>query len=134
MSRTLKILLGPELAVFAVALGVYAVCARHPAGEGNDLLLMERLVWTVPPAAVVLAFATILVPGAATGWWLLRANLAAFIGAGVITLRIIAGFGDGAKGQDAAFIIAMMLAVAVAGLGTAVTGAVVLAKTKPAFA
>lgn len=134
MWRFLKLAVGPELVMALVVLGVYGVCAQHPSGEGRDLLLMEQMVWLVPPAAAALAFATILVPGAGGWGWLVRANLAAFVGAGTAVLRIIAGFGTGAKGQDAAFIMAMVLVVMVAALGTAIAGAVILVRGKGAFA
>jgi heme O synthase-like polyprenyltransferase len=60
--------------------------------------------------------------------------VASLVGAAVATWRVVEGFGTGAKGQDAAFVIALCLAGVAMGIGSAVTGAMILADKRPEFA
>lgn len=133
MSRSMRYLIGPELVMLIVIPVVYAICARHPSGEGHDVSVLEKLLMVLPPIATALVFLTILTPGAANWWWLGRALSASFIGVGIFSMRILHGFGAGAKGQDAGFILAMTSTGAVASLGAAIAGAVILTRSYPSI-
>lgn len=134
MNRWLSALLSPETVLLAVGVAVFAICARHSSGEGADVALMERMIWLLPLVAVPLAFATVLAPRAKHWWWLARAVTFSIVLLGIAGYRIVQGFGSGAKGQDAALIIVFVLGVVVVSLATAISGAVILAEVKPAFA
>ena len=113
---------------------VYWICSRHASGEGRDVALMEQMIFVVPLLAVLAVFLTGLVPGMRSWWWLGRAILASFVGTAIFSYRIIEGFGSGAKGQDAAFVISFMGAGVAASLATAVAAALIRADQDPAFA
>lgn len=134
MSRLPTYLIGPETILLVFNLAVFRFCATHNSGEGNDLRLMEQCVWILPPLAVAAAFLTVLVPGSLEWSWWARAIVASLVGAAVATWRVVEGFGTGAKGQDAAFVIALCLAGVAMGIGSAVTGAMILADKRPEFA
>lgn len=134
MTRTFTWLLGPESVAAAVGAAVLGFCARHASGTGRDVDLMERLVVLLPLLVVVPVFLTALVPGAATWTWLARALVASFVVAGLLTLRVVEGFGSGAKGQDAAMIVSLCLTSMVAGTGSSIAGAMILAQRDAAFA
>lgn len=128
-------LLGPESVAAAVGAAVLWYCARHASGTGRDVELMERLVVLLPLLVVVPVFLTILAPGATATWtWLTRALVVSFVVAGFLTLRVVEGFGSGAKGQDAAMIVSLCLTSMVAGAGSAIAGAMVLSQRDAAFA
>ncbi|MBI1354278.1 MAG: hypothetical protein GC160_08025 [Acidobacteria bacterium] len=134
MSRALSMLVGPEAVMAAVTAGVYVVCARHASGEGRDLRLMEQLSMLLPLLAVAAVFLTGLAPGAASWWWLGRAVAASFVGTAIFSYRIVEGFGEGAKGQDAAYMIGFLSAGAVSAVGVAVFGALIRMGESPGFA
>lgn len=134
MSRSLTYLVGPEVVVLVAVLATQAVVARHGSGSGRDLRIVEQMVMALPPLVALAAFLTVLVPGARDWWWLGRAVVASFVGAGFIAARCISAFGAGAKGQDAAFIMAFVFTGAVVSVGVAVAGAMIKAATTPAFA
>lgn len=134
MIRLLPFLVGPETAMLLCTLGVYAICSRLPTGEPDALRILERMVWLLPPLAVVLVFLTVLVPGNANWLWLARATLVSLVGPSIFVWRIVEGFGSGAKGQDAAFIIAFAFAAITASVGVSVAGAAILGERSPAFA
>lgn len=134
MNRLPSLLAGPEL-VLAVLTGlVLWYCSRHDSGVGRDVALMEKLVLLLPLLLVPPAFATILLPGAKNWWWLVRAIVFTYTLLFVCAGRGIAGFGEGAKGQDAAFLLVLIFGTILIALGTAVVGAWILAETRPAFA
>jgi len=134
MNRLVALLVGPEAVMLAITLAAHAYCARHATGEGRDLRTMGVLVWALPPLAVVAAYLTVLVPGAANHGWLARAALASLVGVALLAHRIVAGFGEGAKGQEAGYVIALMFGGAAISLGTAICGAYVRAQQHPTFA
>lgn len=134
MKRLLPVVLSPELVLLGIGAAVFAICSRHGSGEGADVALMERLVWLLPLLTVPPVFATVLAPGGRSWWWLARAVSFTFLMLGVCALRIVEGFGAGARGQDAALIVTLVLAVASVSTATALSGAVVLAAKKPSFA
>ena len=134
MNRVLAYLLGPETAVALFSVGLFWFCARHNSGEGRDVALMEKLIWAIPFIITPIAFATILAPDAKNGWWLARAIVFSYIAIFVCGYRLIEGLGSGSKGQDAAMILLVALSSAAIAIGTAVTGAMILAANKPAFA
>lgn len=134
MNRYLSYFIGPETVLLALSVAVFWFCARHNSGEGRDLLLLEKLVMTLPFFVVPLAAATILVPGAKNLLWLGRFVVFTYVMLAICAGRIITGFGTGAKGQDAAFIMVIVFGTAVIALVTSVAGAMILAETKPAFA
>jgi hypothetical protein len=134
MSRATSLLAGPELVLALITGAVFWFCARHNSGEGRDVQLCEKLLMLLPLLVVPAAFATVLLPGAKTWWWLGRAIVFTYVFMLVGAGRLIAGFGTGAKGQDAAFIMVLVFGTVLVAIGTAVTGAMVLAENRPAFA
>ena len=134
MSRATSLLTGPELVLALLTGAVFWFCARHDSGEGRDVQLCEKLLMLLPLLVVPAAFATVLLPGAKTWWWLGRAVVFTYVFLLVGAGRLIAGFGTGAKGQDAAFIMVLIFGTVLIAIGTAVTGAMVLAENRPAFA
>lgn len=134
MNRSLTLWIGPETVLATLGAAVFWFCARHASGEGRDVALMEKLLMLLPWVVVPLAFATVCVPGGKSGWWLTRAIGFTYLMLIVCGCRIIAGFGSGARGQDAAFIIVLVFGTAAIALATSITGAMILAETKPAFA
>ena len=133
MNRPVSLLAGPELVLAILGALIFWVCARHNSGVGRDVDLMEKLVMMLPLLIVPPAFATILLPDAKTWWWLGRAVVFTYIVLLVCAGRLIAGFGEGAKGQDAAFILVLAFGTALIAVGSTVSGAMILAETKPAF-
>lgn len=134
MIRLLPLLIGPETVMLACTLGVYALCARLPTGEPDAIRILERMVWLLPPLAVVLVFLTLLVPGNANWLWLARATVVSLLGPSIFIWRVVEGFGSGAKGQDAAFIVAFVVAAITASAGVAIAAAAILGQRSPAFA
>lgn len=133
MNRPLTYLLGPETVLTLLGLLVFWFCARHNSGERHDVDLLEKLVWLLPFVVVPCAFATVFVPGAKTWWWLGRAIVPTFVMLIVCGLKIVDGFGSGAKGQDAALIIIITFGTLAVSLASAITGAMILAASRPAF-
>ena len=134
MNRSLTYFIGPEIVLTALSLAVFWYCGRHNSGQGDDIRLMEKLVMLMPFVVVPLVFATIFVPGAKNWWWLGRAIGFTFVMLLICGGRVISGFGSGAKGQDAAFLILIMFGTLAVSVATAVTGAMILGETRPAFA
>lgn len=134
MSRATSLFAGPELVLAVITAAVFWFCARHGSGEGRDVLLCEKLLMLLPLLIVPPAFATVLLPGAKSWWWLGRAIVFTYVFMLVGAGRLIAGFGTGAKGQDAAFILVLTFGTVLIAIGTVVTGALVLAENRPAFA
>lgn len=134
MNRLPAYLLGPELVLLLCTAVTYWFCSRHNSGEGRDVEIMSRLVWTVPFIITPLVFATFLVPGSKSGWWLGRAIFWSFVAILVCGWRIIDGFGTGSKGQDGAVIILIMFDSVTVAIGVAITGALLLAANRPGFA
>ncbi|MBN8645959.1 MAG: hypothetical protein J0L61_12050 [Planctomycetes bacterium] len=134
MNRPLLYLLSPEAVLALMTAVVFGLCARHPSGEGADLRLLERVVMVLPFVVVPIAFATVFVPGARTWWWWGRVQILTLVALAVCAGRLIHGFGMGAKGQDAAFILVISFGLIGTALGSAITGAMVLAETRPGFA
>lgn len=134
MNRPLTYLLGPE-AVLAVSTALlFWFCTRHNSGEGRDVALMEKLIWAIPFLITPLAFATILAPDAKNWWWLGRAIVSTYLAVMVCGYRLIEGLGSGSKGQDAALILLLVLGAVAIAIATSITGAIILAATKPGFA
>jgi hypothetical protein len=133
MNRPLTYLLGPETVLTLLGLLVFWFCARHSSGERHDVDQLEKLVWLLPFIVVPCAFATVFVPGAKTWWWLGRAIVPTFVMLIVCGLKIVDGFGSGAKGQDAALIIIATFGTVAVSLASAVAGAIILAANRPAF-
>jgi hypothetical protein len=134
MNRHLTYLIGPETVLLAVTAFIFQVCAQYGSGAGRDVDILERLVVTLPLWVVPLVFATIVVPGGRSWSWLARAIILTLIGLLVCAGRIIEGFGSGAKGQDAAFILVIAFGAVVVALASSITGAMILGHVKPSFA
>lgn len=134
MNRALPLLLGPEAVMLAITLAMHVYCARHASGEGRDLRVMGVLIWSLPLLAVTAVYLTVLAPGAANAWWLARAALASLVGISLCSYRIVEGFGEGAKGQDAGYVFALLVGGIAMSLGTSICGAYVRTQTHPAFA
>lgn len=134
MSRNLTYFLGPESVLTLLGAAVFWICARHNSGDGRDAALMEKLVMLLPFVVVPIVFATIFVPGAKNWWWLGRAIVLTFVMLSICAGRLIHGFGMGAKGQDAAFIMVITFGIVGVAFATTITGAMILAEAKPAFA
>lgn len=133
MNPSRSVMLSPELVLLTVGAAVFWICARHNSGEGADVALMERMIWLLPIVVVPMAFATVLAPGAKNWWWLARAITFSFVMLAITSHRIVQGFGSGARGQDAALIIVLVLGVAMVSLATSVAGAAILAEVRPGF-
>lgn len=134
MSRTTTLLLGPELVLAVFSASIFWICARYNSGTGRDVDVMERLVMLLPLLIVPIAFATIFVPGAKTWWWLGRTVVFTYVFMFVCAGRLISGFGMGAKGQDAAFLMVLMFGTVLIAIGSTVAGAMILAENRPGFA
>lgn len=134
MNRPLNHLLGPEAVLVVLSALLFWFCARHNSGEGRDVAIMEKLIWAIPFIITPIAFATILAPDAKNWWWLGRAIVFTYIAILVCGYRLVCGLGSGAKGQDVALILLVVLGAVAIAIATAVTGAMILAATKPGFA
>jgi hypothetical protein len=134
MNRSLTYLIGPESVLTLSTICLFWFCARHNSGEGRDVELMERLIWSLPFLLTSLSFSTIAVPGSINGWWLGRAIVFTFIAALICSSRLIDGLGSGPKGQDVAFILTIALGATAIAIATATTGAMILANANPSFA
>lgn len=134
MNQNMTYIIGPEsvLAVFCAA--TFWFCSRHNSGTGRDVELMEKLVMLLPFVVVPVVFATIFVPGAKSWWWLGRAIVLTFAVLMICGGRLISGFGMGAKGQDAAFILIIAFGIVGVALATSISGAMILAEHRPGFA
>lgn len=134
MNRPLSLLAAPELVLALLTAVIFWVCARHNSGEGRDVALMERLLMLLPLLMVLPAFATVLVPHAKTWWWLGRAVVFTYVFLFVCAGRLITGYGTGAKGQDAAFIMVLIFSTVLIAIGATISAALILAENRPAFA
>lgn len=134
MNRAINYLLGPEAVLAAATAVLFWFCARHNSGEGRDVVTMEKLIWAIPFVLTPIAFATILAPDARNWWWLGRAIGFTYIAIFVCGFRIINGLGSGPKGQDVAMILLVVTASVAIAIASSVTGALILAATKPGFA
>lgn len=134
MNRPLSYLLGPETALALFSVLLFWFCARHNSGAGRDVAIMEKLIWLLPFIATPIAFATILTPDAKNWWWLGRAIVFTYIAILVCGYRLVHGLGSGPKGQDVALILLLVLGAVAIAIATAVTGAMILAATRPGFA
>ncbi len=134
MNRTLSIILSPEAVLVYITAAVFWFCSRHPSGEGRETEVLGHLVMLLPVLVVPVVFATVFVPGAKNWWWLGRTVFFTALALGVCANRIINGFGSGAKGQDVAIIWVLTFALILVPIGVAISGAMILAETRPAFA
>lgn len=129
----LILLIGPELVLGCQTLLLFRFCARHGDGQPADVDLMEKLVWLLPFVFVPGAFATIWVPGSKSWWWLGRAMITTLAMLVVCGGRIVQGFGSGARGQDAALLIILILGSASVALAGAISGTMILIARRPEF-
>lgn len=134
MNRPLSLLAGPELVLVGLTGAVFWFCSRHTSGGGRDVDALEKLAMLLPLLMVPPAFATVAFPGAKTWWWLGRTVVFTYVLLLACAGRVIAGFGDGAKGQDAAFIMILVFGTVLIAIGTTVACALILAETRPGFA
>ncbi len=134
VNRLLTYLIGPETVLTLFSILLFWFCARHNSGAGRDVVIMEKLIWTMPFIVTPIAFATIFVPDAKNWWWLGRTIVFTYIAIMVCGYRLIEGLGSGSKGQDAALILLLAIGAVAIAIATAVTGAMILAATKPGFA
>lgn len=134
MNRPLTYLLGPEAVLVVFSVLLFWFCSRHNSGEGRDLAIMEKLIWSIPFLITPIAFATILAPDAKNWWWLGRAIVSTCLAVMVCGYRLIEGLGSGSKGQDVGLILLLMLGAVAIAIATSITGAMILAATKPGFA
>lgn len=134
MNRFLTYFIGPETVLTAVTVALFWFCGRHNSGEGRDVRLMELILMWLPFALVPLAFATIFVPGAKTWSWLGRTVILTFLAMVICAVRLLEGFGTGAKGQDAGFILVVTFGGFTVAIGSVIAGAMILAAQKPGFA
>ena len=134
MNRPMLNLIGPE-ALLAVATALlFWFCSRHNSGEGRDAEIMGKWIWAIPFVLAPLAFATILLPDSRTWSWLARAIVSTYVATFVCGYRLICGLGSGAKGQDAAMILLVVLGSVAVAIGATVTGTMILASKNPAVA
>ncbi|MFO1498365.1 MAG: hypothetical protein U1G07_08240 [Verrucomicrobiota bacterium] len=134
MTRLASYFLGPEVAAVACGIAVYWFCQHHHSGESRDVRLLEGLLWITPPVLTTAVFLTIFVPGAKSWAWLIRVNLAFLSSLCFCGYQIVASFGDGAKGQDVGFYLAIILGIILGSMANAITGGMVLAAQRPALA
>lgn len=137
MNRTLHLLLGPEVVMGLLTLIVFVFCRRHSSYSRHDVELLERCMWLLPVVAVLLAYSTILVPGAKSWLWLGRANVALLVAVMTCAMRIVDGFGapgSGPKGQDVGLLVVLSLSVVFGSLANSITGALILEAQSPKFA
>lgn len=134
MNRPITYLLGPETVLAVATALLFWFCARHNSGTGRDVVIMEKLIWAIPFLLTPLAFATILAPDAKSWWWLGRAIGFSYLAIFACGYRLICGLGSGSKGQDVAMILLVVLASVAVAIASSVTGAMILAATKPGFA
>jgi hypothetical protein len=142
MSSILQQLLGPELAMTILVGVIWLVTAKATVGDPTVVHWAERAVWLMPIIAVALAFATLfwphlgpLVIDEPLSWWRLgRTALVSIVGPCIAVWFIVHLFGSGAHGQDAAFIITLLIAGVFTSLGIAIGGAAILADRHEAFA
>lgn len=137
MNRPLTCLLGPEATMTLLTALVFLICARHYTYSTRDVDILGRLMWLLPIIAVPLAYATILVPGAKSWWWLGRANIALFVALLVCANKVVNGFkapGSGPSAGGLGIFAVLCFGLVFAALTNAVTGALILAEHKPAFA
>ena len=116
---------------------VFGFCARHGSYSPRDVQLLERLMWLLPVVAVPLAYATLLVPGAKSWWWLGRVNVALVVALLACAVKVTQGFGapgTGPKGQDVGILVVLCLGLAIGALANAIAGSLILAEHRPAFA
>jgi hypothetical protein len=137
MNRLLSILLGPEAAMALLTAAVFFFCSRHYSYSSRDVDLLERLMWLLPVIAVPLAYATILVPGAKSWWWLGRVNIALFTALLISSTKVVNGFvapGAGPSAGVYGIFTILCFALIFAALANAGASALILAEHKPAFA
>lgn len=127
-------LIGPESVLAAFTALLFWFCSQHNSGGGRDAAIMEKLIWLIPFVVAGVGFSTVVVPGSKDWWWLGRAIGFSYIATFVCGYRLIAGLGDGPKGQDAAMILLIVLCSVAVAIGTSICGAMILAANKPAFA
>jgi hypothetical protein len=132
MNRWLSILAGPEVVLALLTTAVFLLCARHNSAGTDDVRVLERLIWLLPLVAVPVAFATLYPTSARTWIGLGRVNLALLVCLMVCAFRIVSGFGSGAKGQDAGFILVVSLGMIFSSLPNAISAALILREHKPA--
>lgn len=132
MNRTY--LIGPEVIMALFIALVFLFCARHYSYNSRDVDILERLMWLLPVMAVPLAYATFLVPGAHSWWWLGRVNVALFVALLVCGNKVVNGFvaPGGGPSAGAYGIFAMLcFGLVFAALANAIVGALILAELKP---
>jgi len=137
MNRPLTYLLGPEAAMALLTAGVFLFCSRHYSYSTRDVVILERLMWFLPVIAVPLAYATILVPGAKSWWWLARVNVALFVALLVCANKVVNGFvapGAGPSAGAYGIFVVLCFGLVFAALANAFAGALILAEITPAFA
>lgn len=137
MNRSLAFLVGPEAAMAFFTAAVFFFCARHYSYSSRDVDILERVMWLLPFAAVPLVYATIFVPGAKSWWWLGRVNVALFAALIVCGNKVVGGFvAPGAGPSAGAFGIFAVICFGVvfAALANSLSGALIIAESKPAFA
>lgn len=117
MNRSLTYLLGPESIALVAGIGTWVVTARHTSGEGRDVDLLEACAMWLPFVVVPLVFLTAFAPGARNWIWVGRAILLSYLALGLCGARLIQGFGMGAKGQDAAFLMILIFGTALISVG-----------------
>ncbi len=131
MHSLLTHLLGPELVMGLIVGLVWLLCHAATVGDPSVVRWAERGVWLLPLVAVGLTFATLAIPALVDeplSWWrLARSAIASLVGPCIAVWFIVHLFGPGARGQDAAFIITLLVAGIATSLGLAIGGACVLA-------
>lgn len=132
MNRSAVLLLGPEALLTGLLAVIFWFCHRHGSGTGRDVDLAERFLMWLPFLAVPLAFLTLMLPPMRSWWGLGRILFALAVALSLGAVKLIGAFGTGAKGQDAAFLMVLIFGTALAAVGTAIGGAVILAGERPA--
>ena len=134
MNRRMTYGVGPETVALLLGAFLFWYAAQHGSGEGGDLARLSEATMLMPLGVVPLVFATYFVPGAGTWSWLIRALVGSWAVMFVGGARMISGFGSGAKGQDAAFMLLLVFGTSLVAVAATLAGARILYVQRPPFA
>jgi len=119
------------VALAAIAL-TWVLIRPVTGGDAPPAALAYPWMLTATAVTTLLVFLALALPDALCWSGVLRAHLAAAVASVAIGARCLAAFGPGARGQDAAMLMAGLVLVAVSALGTAVASGALLIRDVPA--
>ncbi len=136
MNRALTYLLGPEAAMALLTALIFFLCARYGSYSSRDVDIINNLIWSLPLVTVVLAYATIFVPGARSWWWIPRVNIAVAVALLICVNKLSYAHAapDSGPRSGMEYVVVLCFGLCLAALANAIAGALILAEHKPAFA